>query len=309
MSSLNPWSQGILNLIRRLNNFRSGQLVSQCTPFLVDGIPVGTISPYVLPHLEKHTDVFKLVRNDDGGIGHVTLDSNLQTFEQRTKKVDDVMQEFRRKDLFLTLKGWRDEMYAVSRSFYEKPLLKVERSAACLLGVIQYGVHLNGYYKNDKGDLYMWVGRRSLTKQTYPGMLDQVVAGGISCGMGVKETLVKECAEEASIPENLANQAIPCGTVSYCLDNERGIFPELQFVYDLVLPTDFIPTPNDKEVSEFYCWPINKVKEMIVTDEFKPNCALVILDFLIRHGVISADTEQYYTDFVSGCHQTPLDQW
>ena len=36
-----------------------------------------------------------------------------------------------------------------------------------------------------------------------------------------------------------------------------------------------------------------KVKEKIVSGEFKPNCAIVILDFLIRHGVIQADTGEY----------------
>lgn len=29
---------------------------------------------------------------------------------------------------------------------------------------------------------------------------------------------------------------------------------------------------------------------MIVSDDFKPNCALIILDFLIRHGMIDPDT-------------------
>ena len=33
-----------------------------------------------------------------------------------------------------------------------------------------------------------------------------------------------------------------------------------------------------------------KVKTLIATDEFKPNSALVILDFLIRHGFIEPDT-------------------
>lgn len=31
------------------------------------------------------------------------------------------------------------------------------------------------------------------------------------------------------------------------------------------------------------------MKEKIATDEFKPNCALVVLDFMIRHGLITPD--------------------
>ena len=33
-----------------------------------------------------------------------------------------------------------------------------------------------------------------------------------------------------------------------------------------------------------------EVKTLIATDEFKPNSALVILDFLIRHGFIDPDS-------------------
>ena len=35
---------------------------------------------------------------------------------------------------------------------------------------------------------------------------------------------------------------------------------------------------------------ISQVKELIATNEFKPNCALVLLDFFIRHGTIDPDT-------------------
>ena len=45
-----------------------------------------------------------------------------------------------------------------------------------LLGTVQYGVHVNGYYTDDSGNISgMWVARRSPTKQTWPGKLDQIV--------------------------------------------------------------------------------------------------------------------------------------
>lgn len=34
---------------------------------------------------------------------------------------------------------------------------------------------------------------------------------------------------------------------------------------------------------------LEQVKEKIATDEFKPNCALVVLDFMIRHGLVTPD--------------------
>ena len=44
------------------------------------------------------------------------------------------------------------------------------------------------------------------------------------------------------------------------------------------------------QVLNFYILSIVKVKEKIVSGEFKTNCAIVILDFMIRHGVVQADT-------------------
>lgn len=47
-------------------------------------------------------------------------------------------------------------------------------------------------------------------------------------------------------------------------------------------------------------WPISKVAEVIqTTTDFKPNCALVVIDFLIRHGIIKPD-EPGYLDLFTG---------
>ena len=46
---------------------------------------------------------------------------------------------------------------------------------------------------------------------------------------------------------------------SYYYEDERGLFPETQFVFDLQLPIDFTPTVSDGEVSEFYMWTLAEV--------------------------------------------------
>lgn len=48
-------------------------------------------------------------------------------------------------------------------------------------------------------------------------------------------------------------------TNSYFFEDERGLFPEVEFVYDLKLPQNFQPINSDGEVDEFYCWSIDKV--------------------------------------------------
>ncbi len=37
--------------------------------------------------------------------------------------------------------------------------------------------------------------------------------------------------------------------------------------------------------------------------EFKPNCALVLLDFFVRHGIVTAENEPDYIDIVSRLHR------
>jgi hypothetical protein len=39
---------------------------------------------------------------------------------------------------------------------------------------------MNGYVERD-GEKLLWIGKRSQEKATYPGMLDQLVAGGLVC--------------------------------------------------------------------------------------------------------------------------------
>uniref|UniRef100_S4RR93 Thiamin pyrophosphokinase 2 n=1 Tax=Petromyzon marinus TaxID=7757 RepID=S4RR93_PETMA len=173
-----------------------------------------------------------------------------------------------------------------------------------LFGVKQYGVHMNGYTHHPSHGLCLWIGRRSESKQTYPGKLDNMAAGGLAVGVGIKETLVKEAAEEAGIPACLAERAVPVGTVSYTHENERGIFPECQFVYDLEIPDGFTPHAADGEMQDFYLWPVDKVLEELASGDFKPNCALVTLDFLIRHGLVDPETEPYYHCYVEGIHRT-----
>ncbi|XP_074926891.1 uncharacterized protein LOC116817287 [Chelonoidis abingdonii] len=129
-------------------------------------------------------------------------------------------------------------------------------------------------------------------------------AGGITVGLGVTETLVKECQEEACIPPSLAAQAQPVGTISYTYEDQRGIFPECQFVFDLELPEEFEPRVGDGEMQEFYLLDLDEVKDAIISGDFKPNCALVALDFLIRHGHIQPDHEPHYTELVEGLHQS-----
>jgi 8-oxo-dGTP pyrophosphatase MutT (NUDIX family) len=61
--------------------------------------------------------------------------------------------------------------------------------------------------------------------------------------------VVKECWEEAGVPNELAAAATAVGFVSYVSMSEEGLKPDVLFCYDLQLPEDFVPQPQDGEVS------------------------------------------------------------
>lgn len=54
-------------------------------------------------------------------------------------------------------------------------------------------------------------------EDSWPGKLDNSVAGGLPSGMTPLESMIKECMEEASLPEDIVGPLIkPTGAVSYC---------------------------------------------------------------------------------------------
>ena len=50
-----------------------------------------------------------MVKGNNGEITHVSLTQELKTFTERTQKIAEVMEDLRLKDVFSTLKGWRNE--------------------------------------------------------------------------------------------------------------------------------------------------------------------------------------------------------
>jgi isopentenyldiphosphate isomerase len=196
------------------------------------------------------------------------------------------------------IKGWRDELYPVADSFYDEPVFLMERAAVPLLGVLEYGVHVNGLVQASEGPR-MWIARRSRTKSKYPGMLDHLVAGGQPAGLSLMENVIKECGEEAGVPEDLARAGIQStGAISYESWDPKSsrISRAVLFNYDLYLPSEFKPTAVDGEVEEFFLWTIEDVKKSMAldfSDPIKPNCYVVIIDYLLRMGHVSPDTPGY----------------
>jgi hypothetical protein len=219
------------------------------------------------------------------------LDPALDTPAKRTEALRDFLLELREQGHFKGL--WREEAYAVTWEFARPALLDMERSATPWFGVRAFGPHMTGYVRRPDG-LHIWVPRRSFTKPTFAGQLDNTVAGGQPAGIGLHENLIKECAEEASIPRTLAAQAKAVGFVAYWHQSGAQLKPDIMTCFDLELPGDFTPRANDGEVHSFELWPARRVFETVRdTTEFKYNCNLVLIDFFVRHGLLSADDPEF----------------
>jgi len=253
-------------------------------PFVVAGQRVGWVLPGFADALRGHGDVFSI--EEDA----VRLSDRLTGFEARTRAVQEVLEELVRVKV---LRKLRREAYPVGTGWGSEPLLTVDRAVVPLLGIEAYGIHVNGFVRA-KGGLKLWVGRRAKDKATAPGKLDHLIAGGHPHGISLADNLAKEAKEEANIPKALARKAVPVGAVSYRLRNEEGLRNDILFIYDLEVPESVTPKNTDGEVEEFFLWPVEQVMEVLRdSDEFKFNVALVLIDFLIRHGYIRPDDPDY----------------
>lgn len=233
--------------------------------------------------------------------------------EERSEAVASTTQAMRATGHFQVLKGWRNELYPVYGPNRDL-LFNMERAASALFGIVTYGCHMTAYTtkSTDGGEpeMRIWVPRRAASKQTYGGMLDNTVAGGISSGESAFESLIREAQEEASLQEDMVRKGVKAvGTVTYfhIRDHRAGgetrlLQPECQYVYDLELAEDVVPKPGDDEVAEFELKSVDEIKDALRNSEFKPNCALVLLDFFVRHGFLT-EQDEGYIEIVARLHR------
>lgn len=186
----------------------------------------------------------------------------------------------------------RDEAFDV-RATAEGPVLaRLDRGAVPAFGVLAQGVHLNGLVRRADG-LHIWLGKRARDKAVAPGQWDNIVAGGTPAGLDAMATLLKEAGEEAGLPRELALQARPVSRLSYVMKQEGGLRRDILHCFDLELPEDFHPVPNDDEVEHFELWPARRVLEAVRdADDFKFNVNLVLIDLFLREGLIDPASDE-----------------
>ncbi|KAI0381584.1 hypothetical protein F5Y04DRAFT_254882 [Hypomontagnella monticulosa] len=212
------------------------------------------------------------------------------------------------KDLFHIIDKMHSEPFSIVSAKYPA---RMERFASALFGITSRGAYITAYTRAADGTMKLWIGRRAPHLYTSPGMLDATVAGGIKAGSTPLDTVIVEADEEASLPEDLVRAGVrSVGVLTYIsvtgpeFPGEKGlVIPDIIYIYDLELPNHVIPKPNDDEVEVFYSMTIEEVQKALLNGEFKPDSAAVLIDFLIRHGIMTADNEKDFIDISTRLHR------
>ncbi|KAH7091336.1 hypothetical protein FB567DRAFT_567718 [Paraphoma chrysanthemicola] len=197
-------------------------------------------------------------------------------FDERCRRMEDTLRSNPKKDETSAFGGWCDELFPVYDANGEH-ILDLNGASVDALGIVNYACHLIADVITKDG-LKDWVSRRAKTKRGFPDMLDNTVGGSLSSGEKPIDCIVRECAEEASLPtEYTKAKIIACG--------------------------DVVPIPNDGGAQEFNLISLEEVVTALRKGEFKLNCAMTWMASLIRHGYVNAENESNLAEISSRLHR------
>ncbi|KAH8884174.1 thiamine pyrophosphokinase-related protein [Thozetella sp. PMI_491] len=248
-----------------------------------------------------HNTRFMTLLGDTAGDGDVV--------DQRTSLLQKTLRlNF---DKGRVIRKWYNEALPV-RNRHGQHVLDLDLCGVDLFGVVSYGAHLTGYMlstdASGRREYRYWVPRRSYSKSTFPGMLDNFAAGNLLPNETPLEGMIREVCEETHIPEQFVRQNIrQCGTVTYQMnttnDGRPGCQHHCQYVFELELLPDMVPVPNDGEVDSFTLMSLSEVKEALMSSEFTPNRSLTYLAHFVRHGLVGSDNEGRIMEVCSRLHR------
>jgi 8-oxo-dGTP pyrophosphatase MutT (NUDIX family) len=330
---------GFAKRVAECNEITPADVARKYVPLVVAGESVGLMQPAFAAELAKEGEgVFALCRSDETNESHAEYDAEYaaltaseteqllanphrmletKTFvtldpaiagndaTSRSNAVAPVLARLNKRGV---IDGWRSELFPVNSSYGEPPVFLVERAAASLLGIRAYGVHINGYVcldeKRPSQPTHLWVAKRSANETNLPEHVRPPRGGGASGEHGPGLCAVKECEEEASVPPSLATENLQSASIVTYNSDYRGCCKrDVLFCYDLALPKTSKPTPNDGEVDSFTLVPMDEACRLVAeTKEFKPNVALVLVDFFVRHGIVTPE-EPGYVELVKALRQ------
>lgn len=211
------------------------------------------------------------------------------------------------------LPGRHGERFDVAPTFGAPRLATVDRNAAQVLGTTSSGVHVHCYVPGlsaGEPPRGVWLAQRAADKSYYPSCWDPTAAGGLASGMSVRANAEKEAAEEAGVSAELFTRAVATGALSLMTSRPDGsrLKQSVYLNFDLPVPADWQPTAADGEVQAFRLMPMRELEAEVRAGSgaLRPAMVAVMLDFLIRHGVVTADSEPDYVELLAALHRDRL---
>ncbi|ASM77084.1 NUDIX hydrolase [Vitreoscilla filiformis] len=187
------------------------------------------------------------------------------------------------------IRAWREEPYPLLAESGTL-LAVIERASARFWGALTFGAHCNGYVVGADGrPSHLWVARRSDTKPTDPGKLDNLIGCGVPHGQTPRQALIREAWEEAGL-QSAQLTGLQAGRVlNIACDIREGWQHEWLYAYDLALPSGLLPVNQDGEVAEHRLWPIDQALAFAAEGRMTMDASLATLDFALRHALLPAD--------------------
>lgn len=256
-------------------------------PLNFQGQQVGYINQNHVAIFSEFKQIFRFVSDSLCEFAPAFLAQNI---DDRSRALAEFSETLRSAGL---VNNWRDELFAIYLDVERNcEIFQLERGVVPLLALQAHGVHLNGYSMIDDVP-HIWIAQRSANRVIAPLKYDQLVAGGLPAELSLKDNLYKEADEEAGIAQALVEPAQYMGCIQYQTEDDFGVRNDVLHCFDVELPESFEPHNQDGEVEQFMRLPVAKVIELLQQkDVFKPNTALVMLNFLLRNDWLSVSAEE-----------------
>lgn len=252
-------------------------------PFvLMDGHgPVlGSVAIVHLDALREWPDAFRRIDGSDGAPRALALRLPAPVRDARLAQVHE---RLRARGVIL---GWRDEPYPLrDRAGGEHGT--IERAASRFWGTLTLGAHCNGWVADAAGrPSHLWIARRSMSKATDPGRLDNMVGCGVALGQSPRDAVIREGWEEAGLEPAQMAGLVTGGRVDLECDIPEGRQHERLHVFDLELPAGLAPRNVDGEVAEHRLMPVAEALARAAAGELTTDATLATLDFALRHRLV-----------------------
>lgn len=191
--------------------------------------------------------------------------------------------------------GWRDETYPVPAQPGGALLATIERAAARFWGTLTFGAHCNGYLADAHGrPSHLWIARRAFNKPTDPGLLDNLIGGGVPHGQSLAQAVVREGWEEAGLRPAQMHHLVAGRRFVLARDVPEGFQHEEVSVFDLRLPAGLTPQNQDGELHSLALLPVPQALAHAAAGHMTVDAALVTLDFVLRHRLLVADHQHQH---------------